>query len=289
MMVDDSPPLLSSASAFLLDGDGVLYRGNRRLPGARQFIEALRSSQTPFLLLTNNATRTPEQVAEKLDRMDIAVEASQIFTSALATAGYLRAHYPAGSRVLVVGMEGLQIALAQAGCALVEDHRQADLVVAALDRDLTYGKLAEAALAIRRGCPFIGTNPDRSFPSERGDEPGAGAILALLQAATDVAPLIIGKPQPGIFQQALESLGADAEHTAMVGDRYETDILGGHRAGLPTAAVLTGITSAEEFAAADPPPTWIFPDLLSLLEAWRPERSHEASAKGSAGTAPLGA
>ena len=267
--ITSSSPSLAGAKAFLIDGDGVLYRGNTRLPGAQTFISTLSETATPYLLLTNNATQTPEQVAGKLARMEIWVESHQIFTSALATASYLKDRYGAGRRILPVGMEGLWVALQAAGFVLVEDHRQADLVVAALDRDLTYGKLAEAALAIRRGCPFVGTNPDRSFPSERGIEPGAGAVLALLEAATNVAPTVIGKPQAGIFLQALARLGSLAAETVMVGDRYETDILGGHNAGLCTAAVLTGISTAQEFAAADPPPTWVFPDLVALQRAWQ--------------------
>lgn len=260
---------LATARAFLLDGDGVLYRGKQRLPGARRFIAALNETRTPFLLLTNNATLTPQQVSDKLARMDIAVQPCEIFTSAQATAGYLRSTHGSACRVLVVGMIGLETALTDAGYAIVEDHREAELVVAGLDRSLTYEKLAQAALAIRRGCPFIGTNPDRSFPSERGVEPGAGAVLALLEASTDVEPVIIGKPQPGIFRQALARIGTRPQDTVMVGDRYETDILGGDNVGLRTAAVLTGITTAEEFAVAVPPPTWVFPGLDELLLAWQ--------------------
>jgi 4-nitrophenyl phosphatase len=251
-----------------MDGDGVLYRGSQRLPGARRFIAGLEEAGIPFLLVPNNATRTPGQVAEKLAHMDIVIRPEQILTSALATAGYLRATYGLGRRILMVGEIGLELALGQAGYQLVDDHREAELVVAALDRGLTYEKLAQATLAIRRGCPFIATNPDRSIPSERGVEPGAGSVLALLEAASDVSPLVIGKPQPGIFQQALAQLGIPATDAVMVGDRYETDILGGLGAGIPTAAVLTGITGAQEFAAANPPPTWVFADLEALLEAW---------------------
>lgn len=259
---------LSSARAFLLDGDGVLYRGPQRLSGARRFIAALNDSDTPFLLLTNNATRTPEQVSRKLAVMDINIRPEQIFTSAQATAGWLLHRYPAGSRIFCVGEAGLKNALTEAGFPLEADYQQAEIVVAALTRELTYQQLADATLAIRRGCPFIGTNPDRSFPSERGVEPGAGAVLALLETASDVKPIIIGKPQPGIFHQALERIGVSADETVMVGDRYETDILGGANAGLRSAAVLTGISSAEEFAAANPPATWVFPGLEELLAAW---------------------
>jgi 4-nitrophenyl phosphatase len=267
-----SRPILSAARAFLLDGDGVLYRGRQPLPGAQAFITALATAGIPYLLLTNNATRTPAQVAEQLTQLTIPIGPEQIFTAAQATASWLRAHYPERQRVLAVGEPGLLIALAEAGYTLVEDHRQAELVVAGLDRTLTYAKLAEATLAIGRGCPFIGSNPDRSIPTERGVEPGAGAVLAFLAAASGVTPPVIGKPQPDFFHQALARLGVPAADAVMIGDRYETDILGGANAGLRTAAVLTGISSAAEFAAADPSPTWVFADLVALLAAWEGDR-----------------
>jgi 4-nitrophenyl phosphatase len=261
--------ILSSARAFLLDGDGVLYRGLEPLPGAQSFIDTLNASGTPYLLLTNNAALTPQQLAAKMVPMRIAIDAEHIFTSAQATTLWLQERYPAGTRVLVVGEDGLRVALANGGFALVGDHRQAELVVAGLDRTATYAKLAEATLAIGRGCPFIGSNPDLSIPTERGVEPGAGAVLAFLQAATGVTPPMIGKPAAPFFHQAMARLGVQPDETVMVGDRYETDILGGHNAGIRTAAVLTGITSAAEFAAADPPPTWVFEDLQALLAAWQ--------------------
>jgi 4-nitrophenyl phosphatase len=162
--------------------------------------------------------------------------------------------------------------LQAAGFTLVDDHRAAELVVAGLDRNATYAKLAEAVLAINAGCPFIGTNPDLSIPTERGVEPGAGSILAFLQAGSGVAPTVLGKPQPDFFHQALARLGVTADETAMIGDRYETDILGGANAGLRTIAVLTGISSAEVFRNATPPPTWIFQDLCAVLDAWTASR-----------------
>ncbi|MEA3336002.1 MAG: HAD-IIA family hydrolase [Chloroflexota bacterium] len=258
-----------SAEAFLLDGDGVLYRGAQPLPGAQEFLTLLADSNTPYLLLTNNATRTPRNMAEKLTALGFAIAPEHIFTSAQATAQWLGDRYPAGSRILIVGMEGLAVALQDAGYEIVDDYRETDLVVASMDLAINYPKLAEAALAIRRGCPFIGTNPDRSYPEERGIVPGAGSIIALLETATDVSPVFIGKPQPEMFLQALERIGRHPGETVMVGDRYETDILGGHQAGLRTAAVLTGITTAEEFAAANPPPTHVFPGLPDLMVAWQ--------------------
>lgn len=262
-------PPLSTARAFLLDGDGVLYRGAEPLPGARAFIDALNARGTPYLLLTNNATRTPQQLAAKMLPMRIAIDAGHIFTAAQATTLWLQARYPAGAAVLAVGEDGLRVALSEGGFRLVEDCQQAELVVAGLDRTITYARLAEAALAIGRGCPFIATNPDKSIPTERGIEPGAGALIAFLHAVTGVTPPMIGKPEAAFFHQAMSSLGVQPEETVMVGDRYETDILGAHNAGIRSAAVLTGISRAAEFAAAEPPPTWVFEDLTSLLPAWQ--------------------
>lgn len=271
-------PDLANARAFLIDLDGVLHRGQERLPGAVEFIDALLAAGAPFLVMTNNATSTPDQVASRLQRMGIAVGRERVYSSALATAGWLLQRFPAGSRVLPVGEAGLREALQEAGFALVDRHQDAQAVVAGLDRAITYARLAEAALAINAGCPFIATNPDRSIPTERGIEPGAGAIQALLEAATGVAPLVIGKPQTAFFELALARLASPPEEAVMVGDRYDTDILGGQRAGVRTAAVLTGISTAEELAAADPPPTWVFADLVELLAAWRAAR-HESPAQ----------
>ena len=264
---------LDTARAFLIDLDGVLHRGKERLPGAVEFIDALNATSTPFLVMTNNATSTPDQVAARLNGMGVAVDRGQIYSSALATVGWLRQRYPAGSRALFVGELGLKTALEEGGFELVDRHSDAEVVVAALDRSVTYARLAEAALAINAGCRFVATNPDRTIPTERGIEPGAGAIQAFLETSTGVAPVVIGKPQTAFFELAMERLGCPPEQTVMVGDRYDTDILGGARAGIHTMAVLTGISTAEELAAADPAPTWVFADLVELLAAWTDARS----------------
>ena len=161
-------------------------------------------------------------------------------------------------------------ALAESGFALCDDHTAADYVVAGHDTGLTWRKLADATLAIRRGATFVGTNPDRTLPTEEGLLPGAGAILAALETASGTPPLVVGKPEPGIFRQAIARLGVDPEETAMVGDRLDTDIRGGQRAGLMTIALRSGVTSDEDMAKASPPPTWVFDDLAGLLGAWRP-------------------
>ncbi len=262
-------PSLCEVRGFILDMDGVIYAGHELLPGAREFVSHLQATSTPFLFLTNNSSRTPDQYAEKLASLGICVGEERVFTSALATAAWLKEAAPAGAAILVIGERGIREALAQQGFRLVDDHRQAQYVVVGFDSTLTYAKAREAALAIRRGAPLIATNTDASLPTEQGEIPGAGSIVAMLETATGVKARVIGKPEPGIFEQALARLGTRPEETAVVGDRYETDIVGGHRAGLKTIGVLCGVTDARRFAAADPRPDWVFAHLGELLTAWR--------------------
>ncbi len=258
-------PPFNSIPAWLIDMDGVIYRGATVLPGAIQFIQALQDSDRPFLFLTNNASKTPEQSVQRLASMGIEVSASAIFTSALATAAYLTEQFPAPRRVLILGGPGIQLAVREAGYDVVTQAEEAEIVVNAMDQDVTYAKLTEAALAIGGGCPWIATNSDPSLPTERGNLPGTGSIIALLSVTTDREPEVIGKPEARIFEQALARLGAAAQDTVMVGDRLTTDILGGHQAGIKTLCVLTGIASRAEAEAYEPRPDWIVPDLKAIL------------------------
>ncbi len=258
-------PPFNDLKAWLIDMDGVLYHGKRPLPAATEFITTLQETGAPFLFLTNNATRTPAEYVQRLAEMDIHVTEDAIFTSALATARYVEKNHPPPRRVIVIGGNGIRRAMQEAGYEVVDRAEGVTLVISAMDIDATYARMAEATLAIRAGATWVQTNPDPTFPSERGIVPGAGAIQAFLEAATEQKPLIIGKPEPGIFRQALDILGAAPEETVMLGDRLETDILGGHRAGLKTICVLTGIASRAQAEAYDPRPDWIIDDLTALL------------------------
>jgi 4-nitrophenyl phosphatase len=260
---------LTAMHAFLLDLDGVVFRGGQALPGALQFVAHLQSRAIPFLFITNNSTRTPAAVVEKLARMGLLVSEGHVLTSSLATAGCLARRAPRNTPVYVIGEDGVRDALTSSGLCVVADHAQAEYVVVGHDTGLTWRKLADAALAIGRGAGFIGTNPDRTLPIEEGLVPGAGAILAALEAATGVSPEVIGKPQPAIFEHALHILGADAQSTVMIGDRLDTDIVGAINAGLRTVGVLTGVSTAEEFRQASTPPDWIVEDLCELLARWQ--------------------
>ena len=257
---------LGSLRHLVIDMDGVLYRGNEAISGSADLIEFLRGQGFGFVLATNNATRTPQQFVEKLAGMGVQVYPDEVLTSSLATAGYLKSIAPPGTRVFVVGMDGLQAALREAGFVLVEED--AEFVVAGMDFTVCYERLTQATFQIRAGAEFIGTNPDRTFPSERGIMPGAGSLLAFLEAATGIKPTVIGKPEVAMMEQALARMGAQPAATAILGDRLETDILAGQRAGMRTLLVLSGVTDQALLAASEIQPDLVFEDVAHLYAAW---------------------
>ena len=258
---------LADLQALIVDMDGVLYRGNTPLPGAAAFLAWLAGRRFPFLLATNNSTLNPQAYERKLAAMGIAVPASQILTSSMVTAEYLAGSFPPGSRVFAIGESGLGEALTGQGFTLTDEEPQ--VVVVGLDRQLTYAMLRTATLAIRRGATFVATNEDRTLPTEVGEVPGAGAIVAALVAATDRRPVVIGKPEAPLLQSALRRLGRPSAHTAVLGDRLATDILGGQRLGLPTILVLSGVTPQPPPPDSPVQPTWVFADVQALHAAWR--------------------
>jgi len=260
----------SKIRAVLLDMDGVVYVGDRPLPGVQDFLDHMEATGRRWLCVTNNSSKTPDQFVEKLTHMNVRAQEENVLGSSQATAHWMAQQFPERGKVVMVGQEGLQVALEGAGFELTDQALEADFVVAGIDFGLTYEAVAEATLAIRNGARFIGTNADPSFPSERGQVPGAGSILALISAATDgTQPQVIGKPNPGMFHQAMQQLGVGPHETMMIGDRYDTDIAGAIELGMTTVGVLTGVTTSEMFAAADPPPDLVIADLPALLEMWR--------------------
>lgn len=266
-------------AAAILDMDGVLWRGDEALPGLVDLFDWLHERAIPYVLATNNSSKTPQDYVDKLARMGVSgVPAQAIITSSTATAGYMRHHYPAGTRVYVIGMHGVRLALEDAGFD-VNPGGAVDVVVSGIDTELTYEKLKTAALHIRRGADFIGTNPDRTFPMPDGLVPGAGSIQAALQAATDQVPVIIGKPHPPMFEIALEQLGTDAAATLMIGDRLDTDIAGAKALGLPTVLLLTGVTTPEILAGSDVWADVAYEDLPALLRAWAGDAWWQARVK----------
>jgi 4-nitrophenyl phosphatase len=272
---------IDNFNTFIIDMDGVLWHGDQPLPGLVEFFATLRERQIRFILATNNASQTAGQYVDKLARMGVEVESGEILTSAMATALYLAQHTdPASTRVFVIGEKGARQPLIEQGFTLTGLYEVdvlgsdapkvgADYVVCGMDRELTWDKLATAALNINAGAKFIGTNPDTSLPTELGFTHGNGAILAALQAATGVVPIIIGKPEPLMYQQALTLLGVGPTETMAIGDRLETDILGAVRAGISSLMVLTGVSSEEDLKTSDYQPNWVLPDIRAITEALR--------------------
>ncbi len=255
---------LAKINHLIIDMDGVLFRGNQPMPRLCEFIDFLRQRSIHFILATNNSTRTPQEYVEKLAGMGVTVSPEEILVSGQATARYLAREYPRGTRVHVFGMPSLKQALMDEGFTLADEDVQ--LVVASMDRQVTYDKLKRATLLIRGGARFIATNLDPTNPSEEGLIPGTGAMIVALEAASGTKPTVIGKPEPIMYQLAMEQMGARPESTAAIGDRADTDILGGKRAGLMTLCVLSGSSDRREAEAykAD----LIFDDIAHILETW---------------------
>ncbi len=252
--------------ALIIDADGVLWYGKKGLPGVAAFLVFLKERNIRYVIATNNSARPASEVTARLAGLGAEVSEEQVFTSARATALYLPQIAPPGSGVLVVGGEALASELTRAGYHLV-DH-SADVVVAGLDFSLTYDKLRRATIEIRRGAKFVGTNKDKTFPSDEGEVPGAGAILAALEAASGVAPITVGKPERAMFDLAVEKMGVAREDTFMLGDRLDTDIEGAHRAGLGAVLVLTGVTPRGLLGESTIYPDLVFDDLVTLRQAW---------------------
>lgn len=265
---------LDTIRGIIFDMDGVLYRGNHPLPGAREIFPALRGSDLSFILLTNNSTLTRRDYVAKLARMGILLQEEEILTSAVATAQYLAENYPEGGDVYVLGEAGLVETISQTP-RFRADGWQPRFVVAGLHFGFTYDHLQRACGAIRNGAHFIATNADVTLPVEGGELwPGAGSLIAAVQACSGVAPVVIGKPSARIGELALERLGLQAQEVLCVGDRLDTDILMGNRAGMPTALVLTGISRREDVAASEAKPDFIFDDIPTLMSALKLERAY---------------
>lgn len=234
---------MTASKAYLLDMDGVLMRGKTPIPGAQEFIERLIASSARFAILTNNPMFTPRDLQHRLVNNGLNVPIDRLFTSAMATAQFLKSQKPNGS-AFVIGESGLTTALYGVGYVLTDNTP--DYVVIGETTNYSYEALSKAVNLVYDGARFIATNPDNNGPSERGIEPACGAMAALVEKATGVAPYFIGKPNPLMMRMALRFLGAHSEETIMVGDRMDTDIISGVESGLETILVLTGLTSEDQ-------------------------------------------
>jgi 4-nitrophenyl phosphatase len=244
--------------------DGVLWRGGEAIGDLRSIFAEINRIGWKVIYATNNATRTIRQYVEVLSSFGVNAEAWQVINSATAATYYLIKHFPNGGPVYIIGEQGIIEACAEQG--FYHSEAGALAVIVGMDRKLTFEKLKSATLLLRSGVPFIGTNPDRTFPTPQGLIPGAGSILAALTTASDVSPIIVGKPESTMYQIALERLQIPSENTLVVGDRPETDIAGAQLLGCCTALVLSGVTNSDQANAWRPAPDIIVNDLESLIK-----------------------
>ena len=258
---------LSRIRHLIIDMDGVLWRGKEPLPGLQEFFDFLRRHDIGFMLATNNSSRPPVEYQAKLASFGVQVPLERILTSSLATAAYLATIAPTGTRVFPLGEEGIRSALEGQGFVLADED--VEYVVSGWDRQLTWNRLAEAAFLIQGGAGFVGTNPDVTLPTERGLVPGSGVQLMALEMTSGEKPVVIGKPEPRMYQEALQRMDASPDTTATIGDRLDTDIAGGVRAGLTTILVLSGIVTEADLAASPIKPDLVFADTRELVRRWR--------------------
>jgi len=276
---------LDRHDAVLLDLDGVVYRGDRVLPGVPEAVHAIRE-RVPILFLTNNSGRTPQDVADRLRAMGVPAQAEEVLTSALATAAMLRREGHSGLTAFVIGERGIREALAGAGVRIVDGHAdRADLVVVGWDRTADYAKLRTAALLVQRGARLIATNPDTSYPAPDGLWPGAGALLAAVTTTTGADPQIVGKPMRPMFDAALEATGA--RDPLMVGDRLDTDVSGAAALGWETLLVFSGASGPRDLTSAEALPTYVGEGLPAVLEPRVAGRFRRAEPRDAAGLRAL--
>ena len=234
---------IQNKRGFICDMDGVIYHGNRLLPGVTEFVEWLQKENKQFLFLTNGSERSPRELQEKLQRLGIQVAAEHFYTSALATASFLASQRPGGS-AYVIGEAGLINALYEQGFSMNEINP--DYVVVGETRAYSFEKIERAVNLVRAGAKLIGTNPDLTDPIEKGIAPATGSLIAPIELATGIKAYFVGKPNPLMMQHAMKIIGCKREETVIVGDRMDTDIIAGIESEIMTVLVLSGITSKEE-------------------------------------------
>lgn len=260
--------LPSHIKALILDMDGVIWRSDSPIGDLPAIFKRIEARRLKYVFATNNGTKTPEQYVDVLGRLGVQASPDQVVTSALGVAHMLSQTYPPGTKAFMIGEDGIRKALEGKGYEIlpVEKAREAEFFVMGIDRGITFEKMREATLLVRRGIPFYATNPDKTFPTPRGEIPGAGAWISVITTATDVEPIIAGKPFPFMMELSLEILETKKEETLVVGDRLETDIAAGQAVGCPTALVLSGVSTREQAEAWESKIDVIAKDLAGLID-----------------------
>ena len=282
--------VLGTFETLLLDLDGVIYEGNRAIVDAVESISELRAKGIQIGYVTNNASRTSEAIAEQLRAFGLELKAEDVITSAQAGAGLLKQIVPAGSKVMVVGGEGLRSNVSLAGFQVVESSKDLPAaVIQGFDPSVGWKQLAEASYAIQNGAKWVATNQDWTIPREEGLAPGNGTLVSAVHTAVGQLPVVAGKPEKAIFETALSRFGSSS--AVYVGDRLDTDVLGANRAGIGSALVMTGVTTRKELLAAkdESRPTYILGTLKELLTGYQqPTKTKRGYKLGNAEVELLG-
>jgi 4-nitrophenyl phosphatase len=257
----------SHIKALILDMDGVIWRSDTPIGDLSGIFKRIEERGIKYVFATNNGTKTPDQYVATLAKLGVNVDASQVVTSALGVAHMLSQKFPRGSKAFMIGEDGIRMALQEKGFEVLstEQAQEAQFFVIGIDRQINFEKMREATLLVRRGIPFYATNPDKTFPTPRGEIPGAGAWISVITTATNVEPTFAGKPFPYLMELSLERLGTRKEETLVVGDRLETDIAAGQSVGCPTALVLSGVSTQSQADVWIPKIDLIANDLAALI------------------------
>jgi len=250
--------------AYCFDLDGTVYRGKEGIDSAIQFIHKLQNEKLEYFFVTNNSSKTPEQLQKVLADIGIDSPTNRIYSSALTTAKYVEQHYNDAS-IFMIGSDGIRAALEAQGLKLVDtDEAKPDVVVMGIDRTIDYMKLVKASLAVQGGAKLIGTNEDIRFPSELGFLPGNGSFVRLVANVALTEPTFVGKPSPVMLEVIQQEYGFAKEEMVMIGDNYDTDILCGIRFGCDTIHVNTGVVSTEIVLQKEQKPTYCIESLNEL-------------------------
>jgi len=252
-------------STYLIDLDGVIYRGNELLPGAREFIDWLETHRKKYLFLTNNSFASETQVLEKLERLGIATDRAHLLSAGEAAVQNIARRFPQ-ALVYVVGEPPLNDLAQQYQLRIAAlDAVEAEVVLVGLDRHFDYQKLTGAVLSIRAGAHFIAINRDALLPIAGGFVPGCGTMVAAIEAGSGTAPEVVGKPEPTLLQEAMHLLHSQPEETVMIGDGLDVDIQGGKAAGTHTLLVLSGKDGREDVAKSSIKPDQIYQDVAAIV------------------------
>lgn len=252
---------LSIQKAFFIDMDGVINKGFNLIPGANEFVERLIKGEHKFLFITNNSYSTPAELKEKLHKLGIDVGEEYFYTSAMATASFLD-YQKKNCSAYVIGGRGLKLELEAVGVTITNE--KPDYVIVGETEEYDYGRIIEATWLIQEGARFIATNPDITGPTQRGPVPACGALVAPIEKVTGVKPYFLGKPNPSMMYWARKKVKVHTRNSFMIGDRMDTDIIGGLESGMTTCLVLTGVTSRKTLARYPYQPDYIFNSISEI-------------------------